>query len=252
MPIRSRILLVDDDPSMLETMKDVLSTRGYQMDTARSGPEALTRAAEKKFQFIIVDLQAMAPAEVEAVRQLGRLQPGVPVLLPTAGQSPAESAAARIAGVIPVHKPLEFGPLLRFIEQTLRPARVLMIDDDKKLTTMLGRFLTREGFETVVASDFEQGKKALVDQAPDAVLLAVHLPDRSGLDLLEVCRKSKLHPLIIISTGFRKQFQGQVERALKTQAYVCLEKPYQPSELVAALRRGLQEKMVVALQTGAK
>ncbi|NIN92961.1 response regulator [bacterium] len=53
---QSKILIVDDDPDALETMAAILETRDYQVLTASSGPEAISKAGKEKPNLIIMDV----------------------------------------------------------------------------------------------------------------------------------------------------------------------------------------------------
>src|SRR4051794_22629258 len=64
--------------------------------------------------------------------------------------------------------------------------RILIIEDERGLTEVLQYNLQREGYETLVAHDGQEGLRKAQMQLPDLVLLDLMLP---GLDGLEVCRQ---------------------------------------------------------------
>ena len=62
---------------------------------------------------------------------------------------------------------------------------LLLIDDDIELCELLASWLTQEGFQVSACHDGNSARRALADQAPDAVVLDEMLPDGSGLELLK-------------------------------------------------------------------
>jgi two-component system response regulator MprA len=65
-------------------------------------------------------------------------------------------------------------------------ARILVVDDDRKITALLRRTLAYEGYQVELASDGKQGLLTARDFPPDLVILDVMMPE---LDGLEVCRR---------------------------------------------------------------
>ena len=108
---------------------------------------------------------------------------------------------------------------------------ILVIEDDKTISSLLGKSLTGAGYNCEFAYNGEEGEE-LFDRHPwDLVLLDLMLPKVSGYDLLEYMVPSGT-PVIIISA------MGQVNdrvRGLKMGAddYIC--KPFQVSELLARI-----------------
>src|SRR6516225_8351188 len=80
--------------------------------------------------------------------------------------------------------------------------RVLVIEDERGLTEVLSYNLQREGYETVVAHDGQEGLRKAQTLLPDLILLDLMLPGLSGL---EVCRelrggeRTRDIPIIILS-----------------------------------------------------
>jgi CheY-like chemotaxis protein len=65
------ILLVDDEPSILELYAEVLKDAGFQIETAANGNEALEKAAEKEFSLILLDIMMnVGPDGLSVLKQL--------------------------------------------------------------------------------------------------------------------------------------------------------------------------------------
>jgi two-component system, OmpR family, phosphate regulon response regulator PhoB len=114
--------------------------------------------------------------------------------------------------------------------------RVLVVEDEAPLVTLLRYNLEKEGFEVCEASDGEEALVQIVERKPDIVLLDWMLPLVSGI---EVCRRIRRSPetrsLPVIILTARGEESDRV-RGLDSGADDYVVKPFSPSELVARLR----------------
>lgn len=112
-------------------------------------------------------------------------------------------------------------------------AKIIVIDDDTKITSMIRRGLTFEGYDVIVANNGREGLMMILDQSPDLVILDVMMP---GIDGLEVCRRLRKDgniPILMV-TG-RDSVADRVE-GLETGADDYLIKPFAFEELVARIK----------------
>ncbi|WP_394237586.1 response regulator transcription factor [Niallia oryzisoli] len=112
-------------------------------------------------------------------------------------------------------------------------AKIVVIDDDQKIASMIRRGLTFEGYEVLVANNGREGLMKILEQPPDLVILDVMMP---GIDGLEVCRRLRKDgniPILMV-TG-RDSVADRVE-GLETGADDYLVKPFAFEELVARVK----------------
>ncbi len=112
-------------------------------------------------------------------------------------------------------------------------ANILIIDDDKKISTMMRRGLTYEGFEVDVAHDGREGLLRILEQAPDLVILDVTMP---GIDGLEVCRRIRKEDNIPILMVTARDSVSDRVKGLETGADDYLVKPFALEELLARVK----------------
>ncbi|MGH7322421.1 MAG: response regulator [Candidatus Rokuibacteriota bacterium] len=118
--------------------------------------------------------------------------------------------------------------------------RVLVVDDDKELRTLLRRALEGEGHR-VVDHGTGTGVLGLLEAARfDAVVLDRELPGVSGLDLLPVLRRRHPDTAVILITSFGGT--RIAAEALRRGAAEYLEKPFHMDDLLEAVRRSAPEK----------
>ena len=115
--------------------------------------------------------------------------------------------------------------------------RVLIIDDDQRLSAMLVDYLGSRGFEAVTASDGGRGLGALRGGTVAAVVLDVMLPDMDGFEVLRRIRVSSAVPVVML-TARGEETDRIVGLELGADDY--LPKPFSPRELVARLQAVLR------------
>lgn len=124
--------------------------------------------------------------------------------------------------------------------------RILLVEDDPKLSRLLGRGLREEGFAVDATADGEDGAWRAVENDYDAIVLDVNLPGMDGFSVLEKLRtKGRKTPVLMLTA------RGALEdrlRGLNSGADDYLRKPFDFEELLARiralLRRAAPEKDV--------
>ena len=118
--------------------------------------------------------------------------------------------------------------------------RVLVIEDDDALATLVQYNLEKEGYDVAVAGDGEEGLVQIDERLPDLVILDWMLPKVSGI---EVCRRLRSRPETrnspIIMLTARGEESDRV-RGLDTGADDYLTKPFSVPELAARIRAVLR------------
>ena len=79
-----RVLIVDDEPVTCETLGDVLEARGYIVDKAASGDEALKKVKEGGFEVALVDLKMPGMDGISTYKEMRKIDPNLRIVLMTA------------------------------------------------------------------------------------------------------------------------------------------------------------------------
>lgn len=116
-------------------------------------------------------------------------------------------------------------------------AKILIVDDEKKMVSLIGAYLEREGFESIAAYDGENGLELFGRESPDLVVLDILMPGLDGYQFCAEVRKDSNVPIIIVSAK-SEETDKIVGLELGADDYVT--KPFSPRELVARVRAVLR------------
>jgi two-component system phosphate regulon response regulator PhoB len=115
-------------------------------------------------------------------------------------------------------------------------ARILIVEDEAALSTLLSYNLEKEGFAVRIAADGEQALQALAEDPPDLVLLDWMLPQLSGIEICrQIRRGTATRDLPVIMLTARGEEADRI-RGLDTGADDYVTKPFSPAELIARVR----------------
>ncbi|AGB45504.1 response regulator with CheY-like receiver domain and winged-helix DNA-binding domain [Mesorhizobium australicum WSM2073] len=115
---------------------------------------------------------------------------------------------------------------------------ILVVDDDREIRTLLGRYLDGQGFRVSVAADRRECEQKLATGQFDLAVLDVMLPDGSGLDICRGLRDRKPHIPVILLTALKEDVDRIIGLELGADDY--LGKPFNPRELTARIRAVLR------------
>ena len=123
-----------------------------------------------------------------------------------------------------------------------RSERILVVEDDHDLCSLLSNLLGFEGYATATASDGSEAVQRVLAERPDAVVLDVMLPGRSGFDIcrdLKFRRETNLIPIVMLTA-----MSGEEARTsgLRVGANRYITKPFEPDALLRELRDALDHR----------
>lgn len=129
------------------------------------------------------------------------------------------------------------------MNQTGQRGEIMIVEDDEHIAQLLVFIFQREGYKTTHAADGQVAEQMIEHNAPPVlILLDVMLPYQDGFHLLKKIRTQpnwEELPVIMLTA---KSQESDIVRALNAGANDYVVKPFQPSELVARVRRLLKVK----------
>ena len=204
---KRRILLIDDDTSLLVTLSDFLRFEGYDVVTAESGEQGLKKLEDIAPDLIILDMSMPGMGGVGFLREISRPsgKPKFPVLVLTARANMAEFFAnVDVEGFIA--KPCEPGDLLMEVGRIIflrgnreeekgtgaladTKKRVLIGEDEAIINDALVKAFVREGFVVEsVAKGPEVVEKAIIGR-PDIIVMKQVFENMNGDAVAELLKE---------------------------------------------------------------
>ena len=122
----AKILLIDDDPGIIDTLSRVLKDEGYEVTVEKRGDDGIARAAKDTFNAVVTDLKLPGLNGLELVRQLHAARPRLPIILITAfGTTQTAIEATKFGAYDYLLKPFDIQQLLDLIHRAVNSNRLM-------------------------------------------------------------------------------------------------------------------------------
>jgi DNA-binding NtrC family response regulator len=122
----AKILLIEDDAGISDTLRRVLVGEGHEVTVEKRGDDGLARAAGNSFNLVITDLRLPGLGGLELIRQLRAAQPRLPIILTTAfGTADIAIEATKLGAFDYLLKPFNMPQLLDLIQKAARSNRLM-------------------------------------------------------------------------------------------------------------------------------
>nr|HEX4317245.1 response regulator [Kofleriaceae bacterium] len=115
---------------------------------------------------------------------------------------------------------------------------LLVVDDDEKFRTTLGRDLAEHGYAVRLAQNADEAERTLITDSIDILLTDLRMPGDDGIDLLDRVRTLSAKTRTILMSGYASARDYQ--RAIECGAVRVLCKPFTSSELLLAIRQAIE------------
>jgi PAS domain S-box-containing protein len=266
----TRVLVVDDNATSRTILKDLLASFGFDATLCASGAEGIAEvraaaAGGSPYSLVLMDWRMPGMNGVEAAQAIttdANLSPHPRIVLVTAyGREEVmqQAKATRLDGFLikPVNSSVLFDTIMNAlgregtpIVQSQRAARadagdqarvhgsrVLLVEDNATNQEVALEILQAGAVEVAVAENGLEALAAVNEQAFDAVLMDVQMPEMDGLEATRAIRREPRLQAMPIIAMTANAMAGDRERCLAAGMNDYLSKPIDPDELFAALAR---------------
>jgi DNA-binding response OmpR family regulator len=265
------ILIVDDRNSEVWFIERTLQKSGFNTINAFTGQDGLQKAREAKPDLIVLDT-GLPDIEGYDVYQALRNDAGtanIPVLFLTVNKELSEEKLKKLAahsveklspykpnnrktGIVGfLTRPLETSAITSMVQYLLqryeesaaqnqamvKPAPVLIIDDNRSTVALAELILKKEGFSVVTAYSGLDGINKVKTDSPRLILLDIVLPELNGFEILEKLRRFSRAPVIMLTVDTNLD---SVQKAISLGANDYLLKPFSARELAVRVKKSLE------------
>jgi len=221
------VLVVDDDPAVVELLNRSLTREGYQVRTALNGRDALALARQLQPRLITLDVMmpSMDGWSVLTALKADAATRAIPVVMISIVEDKQLAFALGAADYLT--KPVDRAQLAEILTRhTGKERRALVIDDLADNRAMLRHALEREGWAVTDAENGRAGLSAFAEQNPGLVLLDLMMPVMDGFEFLRELRArpdGRSVPVVVVTAKEltpeeRDQLRAGVENIVQTGA----------------------------------
>lgn len=232
-----RILVVDDDRTMVRTLADVLKLHGWEAEGVFSGEDAIEAVRQKAYSAVLMDIKMPGMDGVQALKVMRQHRPDLRVLLMTAHATRELILEAEREGAIRIlPKPMGLQALFQSLERTLRRSRsVLIVDDNPAFLQTLSEGLRERGFVTVEARGLDAAVKRLQAESPAAILLHLRIDNIEPNESIVAIRQVSPAVALILYSGHIPTLDLTETAVPKDWVFARLQKPFAVERLTALL-----------------
>ncbi|MGA1824493.1 MAG: response regulator [bacterium] len=250
----TRILIVDDEQDMIETLLDILEDFGYKVEFANDGPSAINMCRESFFDIIIMDIVMPGINGIEVYKRISKIRPDTKVILMTAYTAPKLIEEAFKSGIYEcLSKPFPPNKIIELIKQISlekekreiikKKYKLLLIDDEPGVREAITDILGDDIYEINYAENGKEAIKKLKHNFYNIVIIDINLPDISGLQILQIIKKINKDIYSIILTG-AATIESSI-MALNHGAYAYIVKPFDIKTIKNTLTRAINEQKLL-------
>src|SRR5438552_1067041 len=122
----AKILLIEDDPGIVMTLRRVLKEEGHEVLVEKRGDSGLAAAREDSFDIVITDMKLPGLNGLDLVRELHAAKPRLPIILMTAHGTTETAIQATQSGAYDyLLKPFEVPELIALVEKAVASRRLM-------------------------------------------------------------------------------------------------------------------------------
>ncbi|MCX6715916.1 MAG: response regulator [Candidatus Taylorbacteria bacterium] len=230
-----RILIIESDSVLGEQIKSALQKDGYDVTLVKNGVNGLKSIYDTMPHLILMDadLAGVDSYEIIELKQAEPLLAKIPLFLISNEAKPINMGRLPEGSVTEIFLALHAKPgeLVKKINRQFgnmaselsssEPSsgdvqtgkKILWVEDDKLIGTILSKKLKEAGFALFHATNGEEALKILESVIPDVVVLDLVLPNMSGFDIMEAIKKERAtsHIPVMILSNLNKQ--SDIEKA---------------------------------------
>jgi CheY-like chemotaxis protein len=229
---QANILVVDDNKDLLNTFALILKRKGYIVDTAEDGLQALDKFGKRFFDVVLMDVIMPGMNGIDTLHKMREANPRAKVILMTAYCEDEQLQKAINEGAYgALYKPINIAKLMELLSNVTKDPAILVVDDDDDFRYSLARMLELQEFKVVTAINGEDAIRIAREKVIDVAFVDIKMSVMDGLTASIKLKEINPEIIIIMMTGYRDEVKSIIEEAAGKGVLKCLYKPFDVSEL---------------------
>ncbi len=244
------LLVVDDDPDIVNLVRLYLESEGYSVVTAYGGEDALHAAEEVKPTAIVLDL-LMPDLDGFAVLEKLKSNPATrdtPVIIISILSDKEKGFS--LGAVDYLTKPIDRRRLIASVQKLILPigqedqlAPILVVDDDREIAGLVEAYLQGEGFAVTCAYDGLEALDRIREEIPSLIVLDILMPGMDGFQVIQALKANSVTRMIPVIILTAKDLSEEERASLQLGATKYLTKTLFSKERLLTEVRDLLGKL---------
>jgi DNA-binding response OmpR family regulator len=233
----SRVLVIDDDRDLAESVAEFLEARGHEVSLAFSGKEGLALLERHSFDFMLIDIEMPEKSGVDTFLEIRKRGHDVPIALMTGSNVEQPLYDALESGSLCLLRPRSTTTELIAAAGGKQPRCVVLVSDN--VTALVARiqpFLSQQHCATVIARSSGEAFKWMMNGLAECLVLDQPLSSSMGL-YIYLCLKRRTARSATIIVTLPYDAPQEITRAVQDMTADILRKPFDPEEVLAWLER---------------
>jgi CheY-like chemotaxis protein len=246
--VERKILVVDDEPIILEMLSDAFGKVGYSVLRSTNAEQAIEILGQETIPVMFIDLGLETMNGFELCEHIRKENPEAIIYALTGYAGLFGSHEIFEAGFDNYFaKPIRLQDLYIAVRESFEKLdrlaykktikRILVVDDEEQFRKMLRKTLEQGGYEVVEAADGDEAIKRHFDQPADLIITDIIMPRKEGIEtVLEIKEKDPKVKFIVVSGD--NWYSSDVEFEIaKTLGAKTLKKPFERKALFEAIKQ---------------
>ncbi len=244
-----KILVIEDNPVEIETIRARLNQKNYQVLIAKTGEEGLRLAQEEQPDLIFMDMILPGMHGLEATIKLKQNPETkeIPIVALTVMDSSEFVATCFKEGITAfIRKPYNFNEIFEKTEKILghqeqTTKKIMLIDPDPSRATQITMSLMRNGYKVISSLNGETRILEIVEERPDLILLDGAMSRETDFTALRELKDSNANltiPFVLITQESQPDKIEQEMKKIGADDYITT--PFSAKELIEKIKENLQ------------
>jgi two-component system, NtrC family, response regulator HydG len=234
MSASGKILVVDDDQDICETISEILMMENYDASVAFGGAEALAALKNDAFDCVLLDLRMPDMNGLEVLRKIKKIAPELPIIIHSAlGFDSQTKETLREGAFAAIQKPINFELLFSTLDSTgFDGIRILIVSGDTAPAETARDVLLQKGYLVQIADNVKTALSDNVTSKYDLMILDFESAGAGDIETLRKIRYIRPNLLFVARNAFLIQDDGFDPPAVDINPIVRLDNPLAPSSII--------------------
>ena len=241
-----KLLIVDNEKNIAESLKKFFMSRGYSVFTAASGEEALSVFKKEHPKIVFMDIQLDGIDGIKTIEKIKSIDNNVRVIIISVADDTETIEKAKLMGCDAyIVKPFSMNYLetvvTEKIHEILSKPTIMIADDDEKTRTMINNYL-KERIDAVYvqATNGEEAIETLKKTPCSLIILDIKMPKKGGLQVIEEALQISPKVDILVATAYKGD--NIASQSIQKGAVDYIPKPIEFKALEAKVSTILKRK----------